>query len=171
MGLSVLPLWLLLPGLCAGNSLLPSRAFVLQSGLEGLALERRPLSLELLEEAGNLPLLLGSGFLGDLVELEPECRELLSAFANSSVRLTGCFVRSARPVRLCQNCYRQYREVTEQLQNITGTVKVRVCIFLKRDRPQWSRWATIRSPRLDRERTWDLGVLLCRLWSASCQFV
>ncbi|KAH0622195.1 hypothetical protein JD844_024294 [Phrynosoma platyrhinos] len=51
--------------------------------------------------------------------LEPECRELLAGFANSSVRLSGCLVRNARPVTLCQNCHRQFRELSQQMENIT----------------------------------------------------
>ncbi|XP_042295189.1 osteopetrosis-associated transmembrane protein 1 [Sceloporus undulatus] len=51
--------------------------------------------------------------------LEPECRQLLAGFANSSVRLSGCLVLNARPVTLCQKCHRQFREVTEQMENIT----------------------------------------------------
>ncbi|KAG6934632.1 osteopetrosis associated transmembrane protein 1, partial [Chelydra serpentina] len=93
-----------------------------QSGPEGWGLGggRRLLSLELLEEAEDLSLaLLGTGLPG---QLPPECRELLVGFANSSVRLTGCLVRSARPVRLCQSCYRHFQSVTEQLENITRAV-------------------------------------------------
>ncbi|XP_054837917.1 osteopetrosis-associated transmembrane protein 1 [Eublepharis macularius] len=118
---------LLLPGvllgLCSGDSLFPSRPFVLQSGQGGRGLGgwRLPLSLELLGEAEDLSLL-ASGPLRDLLELEPECRELLAAFADSSVELTGCLVRSARPVRLCQNCFRQFREMNEKLENITKAV-------------------------------------------------
>ncbi|XP_060093822.1 osteopetrosis-associated transmembrane protein 1 [Heteronotia binoei] len=110
-------------GLCSGDSLFPSRHFVLPSGQEGRALGgwRLPLSLELLDEAEDLSLL-GLESLWDLLELEPECRELLAAFANSSVKLTGCLVRSARPVRLCQNCYRQFREINSLLENITRAV-------------------------------------------------
>ncbi|KAB0393754.1 hypothetical protein E2I00_016140 [Balaenoptera physalus] len=33
----------------------------------------------------------------DLPDLDPECRELLLDFANSSAELTGCLVRGARP--------------------------------------------------------------------------
>ncbi|XP_034965177.2 osteopetrosis-associated transmembrane protein 1 [Zootoca vivipara] len=83
---------------------------------------RHPLSWELLE-AEDLASL-GSGLAGDLLDaqLEPECRELLAAFANSSATLTGCLARSARPVRLCQNCYRQFRDATEQYENIARAV-------------------------------------------------
>ncbi|XP_062980892.1 osteopetrosis-associated transmembrane protein 1 isoform X2 [Elgaria multicarinata webbii] len=115
---------LLLPGvllgLCAGENLLPNRSFLLQSGWEGTALGGRApaLSLEVLEAAAGDLSSLGSGLAGDL--LEPDCRELLAGFANSSVRLTDCLVRSARPVTLCQNCYRQYRDLTERFDNITG---------------------------------------------------
>ncbi|XP_024058375.1 osteopetrosis-associated transmembrane protein 1 isoform X1 [Terrapene carolina triunguis] len=112
----------LLLGLSAGQGLGSGRRPPPQSGPEGWALGggRRLLSLELLEEAEDLSLaLLGTGLPG---ELPPECRELLVGFANSSVRLTGCLVRSARPVRLCQSCYRHFQSVTEQLENITRAV-------------------------------------------------
>ncbi|XP_066469290.1 osteopetrosis-associated transmembrane protein 1 [Tiliqua scincoides] len=127
MGLAAL---LLLPpvllGLCAGDSVSPSRGFLLQSDLEAggaVGGRRRPLALELLDEAEDLSSL-APGLLGDLplLQLEPECRELLAAFANSSVRMIGCLVRSARPVKVCQNCYRLYHEVMEQLENITRVV-------------------------------------------------
>ncbi|KAM7172131.1 osteopetrosis-associated transmembrane protein 1 [Macrochelys suwanniensis] len=117
---------LLLPGsllgLSAGQGLGLGRRPPPQSGPEGWGLGggRRLLSLELLEEAEDLSLaLLGTGLPG---QLPPECRELLVGFANSSVRLTGCLVRSARPVRLCQSCYRHFQSVTEQLENITRAV-------------------------------------------------
>uniref|UniRef100_A0A7M4FR84 Osteoclastosis associated transmembrane protein 1 n=1 Tax=Crocodylus porosus TaxID=8502 RepID=A0A7M4FR84_CROPO len=63
--------------------------------------------------------LLGAALPGDL---EPECRELLAGFASSCAALSGCLVRSARPVRLCQSCYHTFRAVTEQLDNITRAV-------------------------------------------------
>lgn len=132
MGLATL---VLLPGvllgLCAGDGVFPRRGFSLQNDLElGMAVggRRRPLALELLDEADDLASL-GTGLLGDLLvrQPEPECRELLAAFANSSVKLIGCLVRSARPVKVCQNCYRQYHEVEEQLENISRVVGVRAC--------------------------------------------
>ncbi|KAF7254060.1 Osteopetrosis-associated transmembrane protein 1 [Varanus komodoensis] len=114
-------------GLCAGERLFPSRDVFLQSGWEGTALggrRRALLSLEVLEAAaGDVPWL-ASGLVGDLLEsqLEPDCRELLAGFANSSVRLTSCLIRNARPVTLCQNCYHQFRELKERFDNITGAV-------------------------------------------------
>ncbi|XP_043366707.1 osteopetrosis-associated transmembrane protein 1 isoform X2 [Dermochelys coriacea] len=128
MGPAARLLWLLLllsppPGLSARQSLgTGRRPPPPQSGPTGSALGggRRLLSLELLEEAEDLSLaLLGTGLPG---QLPPECRELLVGFANSSVRLAGCLVRSARPVRLCQSCYRHFQSVTEQLENITRAV-------------------------------------------------
>ncbi|CAM5132120.1 unnamed protein product [Natator depressus] len=113
---------LLLPGLSAGQSLGSGRRPPPQSGPKGWARGggRRLLSLELLEEAEDLSLaLLGTELPG---QLPPECRELLAGFANSSVRLAGCLVRSARPVRLCQSCYRHFQSVTEQLEKITRAV-------------------------------------------------
>ncbi|XP_077158741.1 osteopetrosis-associated transmembrane protein 1 [Paroedura picta] len=107
-------------GLCSADGLFPGRQWVQQS-VRALGGWRLPLSLELLDEAEDLSRL-GRESLGDLLELEPECRELLAAFASSSVALTGCLVRSARPVRLCQNCYRQFREINDQLENISRAV-------------------------------------------------
>ncbi|XP_067402662.1 osteopetrosis-associated transmembrane protein 1 [Emydura macquarii macquarii] len=117
----LLPLWLLL-GVSAGQGLGSGRRPPPQSGPEGQALgaRRRLLSVEQLEEAEDLSLaLLETGLPG---ELAPECRELLLGFANSSVGLAGCLVRSARPVRLCRSCYRHFQSVTEQLENITRAV-------------------------------------------------
>lgn len=74
----------------------------------------------LLEDASLA--LLGAALPGDL---EPECQELLAGFATSCAALSGCLVRSARPVRLCQSCYGLFRAVTEQLDNITRAVGVR----------------------------------------------
>nr|XP_008119023.2 PREDICTED: osteopetrosis-associated transmembrane protein 1 [Anolis carolinensis] len=85
-------------GLCAAQSPFPAAAGRLEE-------EERSPWLELL-------LLLRP-------EVEPECRELLAGFANSSVRISGCLVRHARSVTVCQNCYRPFREVTEQLENIS----------------------------------------------------
>ncbi|KAJ6651335.1 hypothetical protein lerEdw1_021067 [Lerista edwardsae] len=124
MGLATL---VLLPGvllgLCAGDVVFPRRGVSLQNDLEGMAVggRRHPLALELLDEAEDLASL-GTGLLGDLPVPEPECRELLAAFANSSVKMISCLVRSARPVKVCQNCYRQYHEVEEQLENISRVV-------------------------------------------------
>lgn len=112
---------LLLPGvllgLCAGESLIPGRHLLLQSGLEEIVLGGRhrawPLALEDLSS-------LESGFLGVLQEpqLDPECKELLNGFANSSIRLASCLIQSSRPVTLCQNCYHQFGEVMQQFENI-----------------------------------------------------
>ncbi|XP_074043392.1 osteopetrosis-associated transmembrane protein 1 [Macrotis lagotis] len=76
-------------------------------------LEAHDLSLSLLRGPGLGPLSLPPPP-PDLPELEPECRELLLAFAEGSAELTGCLVRSARPVRLCQSCFRLFGQVTSQ---------------------------------------------------------
>uniref|UniRef100_A0A8D0GPM1 Osteoclastosis associated transmembrane protein 1 n=1 Tax=Sphenodon punctatus TaxID=8508 RepID=A0A8D0GPM1_SPHPU len=115
---------LLLPGLVlglsSGQSLFPGRRSQPQSSPEERVpgTRRRLLSLELMEEAEDLSLSLS----GELAGLEPECKELLLGFANSSLQLTGCLARNARPVRLCQSCYRHFLRVTEQLENITRAV-------------------------------------------------
>ncbi|NP_001164793.1 osteopetrosis-associated transmembrane protein 1 precursor [Oryctolagus cuniculus] len=81
-------------------------------------LEAEDLSLSLLRGGGLGPLWLPS----DLPELDPECRELLLDFANSSAELTGCLVRSARPVRLCQTCYPLFQQVVSKMDNISRAV-------------------------------------------------
>lgn len=60
----------------------------------------------------------------DLPDLDPECREMLLDFANSSAELTGCLVRSARPVRLCQTCYPLFQQVAGKMDNISRAVGV-----------------------------------------------
>ncbi|XP_069344403.1 osteopetrosis-associated transmembrane protein 1 [Eulemur rufifrons] len=81
-------------------------------------LEVEDLSLSLLQGGGLGPLMLPP----DLPDLDPECRELLLDFANGSAELTGCLVRSARPVRLCQNCYPLFQQVVSKMDNISRAV-------------------------------------------------
>lgn len=84
-------------------------------------LEVQDLTLSLLQGRGLGPLSL---LPPDLPDLEPECRELLMDFANSSAELTGCMVRSARPVRLCQTCYPLFQQVASKMDNISRNVGV-----------------------------------------------
>uniref|UniRef100_A0A452QIJ0 Osteoclastogenesis associated transmembrane protein 1 n=1 Tax=Ursus americanus TaxID=9643 RepID=A0A452QIJ0_URSAM len=81
-------------------------------------LEVEDLSLTLLQGGRLGPLSLPP----DLPDLDPECRELLLDFANSSAELTGCLVRSARPVRLCQTCYPLFQQVANKMDNISRAV-------------------------------------------------
>lgn len=60
----------------------------------------------------------------DLPDLDPECRELLLDFASSAAQLTGCLVRGARPVRLCQTCYPLFQQVASKMDNISRAVGV-----------------------------------------------
>lgn len=83
-------------------------------------LEVEDLSLSLLQGGRLGPLSLPP----DLPDLDPECRELLLDFANSSAELTGCLVRSARPVRLCQTCYPLFQQVVSKMDNISQAVGV-----------------------------------------------
>ncbi|ELW50084.1 Osteopetrosis-associated transmembrane protein 1 [Tupaia chinensis] len=83
-------------------------------------LEVEDLSLSLLQGGGLGPLSLPP----DLPELDPECRERLLDFANSSAELTGCLVRSARPVRLCQTCHLLFQQVVVKMDNISRAVGV-----------------------------------------------
>lgn len=84
-------------------------------------LEVQDLTLTLLQGGGLGPLSL---LPRDLPDLEPECRELLMDFANSSAELTACMVRSARPVRLCQTCYPLFQQVAVKMDNISRNVGV-----------------------------------------------
>lgn len=84
-------------------------------------LEVQDLTLSLLQGGGLGPLSL---LPPDLPDLEPECRELLMDFANSSAELTACMVRSARPVRLCQTCYPLFQQVAIKMDNISRNVGV-----------------------------------------------
>lgn len=84
-------------------------------------LEVQDLTLSLLQGGGLGPLSL---LPPDLPDLEPECRELLMDFANSSAELTGCLVRSARPVRLCQTCYPLFQQVASKMDNINRNIGV-----------------------------------------------
>ncbi|XP_020025692.1 osteopetrosis-associated transmembrane protein 1 isoform X2 [Castor canadensis] len=81
-------------------------------------LEVEDLTLSLLQGRGVGPLSLPP----DLPDLDPECRDLLLDFANSSAELTGCLVRSARPVRLCQTCYPLFQQVASKMDNISRAV-------------------------------------------------
>ncbi|XP_037376076.1 osteopetrosis-associated transmembrane protein 1 [Talpa occidentalis] len=80
--------------------------------------EVEDLSLTLLQGGRLGPLSLPS----DLTELDPECQALLLDFANSSVELTGCLVRHARPVRLCQKCYTPFQQVASKMDSISRAV-------------------------------------------------
>lgn len=123
---SLLPRLLLVPLLWSGLALgaLPrggSPQRVLYDLLsEQQLLEAEDLSLTLLQGGRLGPLSLPPG----LPDLDPECRELLLDFANSSAELTGCIVRGARPVRLCQTCFPLFQQVASKMDNISRAVGV-----------------------------------------------
>lgn len=79
-------------------------------------------------DAEDLALALGPGgapgtLPRDLPDLDPACRELLLDFARSSAELTGCLVRSARPVRICQACFPLFQQVVVKMDNISRAVE------------------------------------------------
>ncbi|XP_047415623.1 osteopetrosis-associated transmembrane protein 1 [Sciurus carolinensis] len=115
--LLVLPLWsrLALGALPFGSS---SRRVLFDLLSEQQLLEVEDLTVSLLQGGGLGPLTLPP----DLPNLDPECQELLLDFANSSAELTGCLVRSARPVRLCQTCYLLFQQVVSKMDNISRAV-------------------------------------------------
>uniref|UniRef100_A0A8C5QNV5 Osteopetrosis-associated transmembrane protein 1 n=1 Tax=Leptobrachium leishanense TaxID=445787 RepID=A0A8C5QNV5_9ANUR len=47
----------------------------------------------------------------DLTDEPDDCKTLLLEFANSSATLSGCLVRYARPVRICQQCYKDFGQL------------------------------------------------------------
>ncbi|XP_069830908.1 osteopetrosis-associated transmembrane protein 1 [Dendropsophus ebraccatus] len=73
--------------------------------------------------------------------LDPtQCLPLLHEFANSSATLSSCLVSMARPVRLCQHCYKEYVQlkatmdkIGRPLQNSTVSCST---ILLQSDRVQ-----------------------------------
>ncbi|CAK6446716.1 unnamed protein product [Pipistrellus nathusii] len=120
----------LLPGLLLAPLLWPGLALGTLAAdgsprrvLDDLLSEQQWLDVEDLSLA-----LLRGGRLGprslppDLPDLDPECRDLLLDFANSSAELTGCLVRGARPVRLCQTCYPLFQQVASKMDNISRAV-------------------------------------------------
>ncbi|KAJ8355660.1 hypothetical protein SKAU_G00184540 [Synaphobranchus kaupii] len=54
------------------------------------------------------------------LEVSDYCRELLNIFAQRYVLYVNCLVSSARPVKVCQNCYIQYRNLKEIYNNISS---------------------------------------------------
>lgn len=124
--------WLLLPRLLLVRLLWSGLALgTLPSGSSSHRVLYDLLSEQQLLEVEDLSLtLLQGGRLGpqslppDLPDLDPECRELLLDFANSSAELTGCLVRGARPVRLCQTCYPLFQQVASKMDNISRAVGV-----------------------------------------------
>ncbi|KAI1895739.1 hypothetical protein AGOR_G00109590 [Albula goreensis] len=60
-----------------------------------------------------------SAFPEDL-ELSDYCRELLHIFSQRYVSYVNCLVPSARPVKICQNCYIQYNNLKEIYANISS---------------------------------------------------
>ncbi|XP_064196500.1 osteopetrosis-associated transmembrane protein 1 [Anguilla rostrata] len=60
-----------------------------------------------------------SAFPEDL-EVSDYCRELLKIFALRYVWYVNCLVSSARPVKICQNCYLEYSDLQEIYKNISS---------------------------------------------------
>ncbi|KAM4816612.1 osteopetrosis-associated transmembrane protein 1 [Urocitellus parryii] len=115
--LLLLPLWsrLALGALPLGSS---PRRILLDLLSQQQLLEVEDLTISLLRGGGLGPLTLPP----DLPNLDPECQELLLDFANSSAELTGCLVRSARPVRICQSCHLLFQQVVSKMDNISRSV-------------------------------------------------
>lgn len=113
-------LWsgLALATLAAGGS--PRRVLLHDLLSEPQLLEAEDWSLTLLRGGRRGPQSLPP----DLPDLDPECRDLLRDFAHSSAELTGCLVRGARPVRLCQTCYPLFQQVAGKMDNISRAVGV-----------------------------------------------
>ncbi|XP_064412370.1 osteopetrosis-associated transmembrane protein 1 [Latimeria chalumnae] len=59
----------------------------------------------------------------DQLELDERCRQLLQDFADSGMAFTGCILRHARPVRLCQACFSSFLTLSDKYKNITKDVE------------------------------------------------
>ncbi|KAM8952980.1 osteopetrosis-associated transmembrane protein 1 [Pelodytes ibericus] len=55
----------------------------------------------------------------ELSEDPAVCTQLRLEFANRSAALSGCLVENARPVRLCQGCYKEYAQLGAVMDKIT----------------------------------------------------
>ncbi|CAH2252298.1 osteopetrosis-associated transmembrane 1 [Pelobates cultripes] len=56
----------------------------------------------------------------DLSKDPDVCIQLLHEFANSSAALSGCLVKYARPVRICQGCHTEYVYLKAVMDKITS---------------------------------------------------
>lgn len=53
-----------------------------------------------------------------------QCVPLLHEFANNSATLSNCLVTMARPVRLCQHCYKEYAQLKVTMSKIGNPEQV-----------------------------------------------
>ncbi|XP_077145718.1 osteopetrosis-associated transmembrane protein 1 [Ranitomeya variabilis] len=51
-----------------------------------------------------------------------QCAQLLEEFANNSATLINCLVSMARPVRLCQHCYKEYGQLKATMSKIGNPI-------------------------------------------------
>lgn len=71
------------------------------------------------EEDPSAPFLLLSAFPDDL-EVSDYCSELLRLFGQRYVAYVNCLVPSARPVKVCQNCFGAYGSLVTTYMNISS---------------------------------------------------
>ncbi|XP_075718359.1 osteopetrosis-associated transmembrane protein 1 [Rhinoderma darwinii] len=123
---------LLLVGVCMGTEwILDDAQGAANSDLISRALWAEELSLSLLPSYSLAP--------------EPmpdplQCIPLLHEFANNSAALSNCLVNMARPVRLCQHCYKENSQLKATMSKIgnpvqNGTVSCST-VLLRSDRVQ-----------------------------------
>ncbi|KAG8582411.1 hypothetical protein GDO81_008038 [Engystomops pustulosus] len=122
----------LVTGLCMGTQwLLDDTQGAADSELIPRALWAEQLSLSLLPAYSLAP---------DPTPDPSQCIPLLHEFANNSAILSNCLVSMARPVRLCQHCYKEYAQLQATMRKIgspvqNGTVSCST-ILLRSDRVQ-----------------------------------
>uniref|UniRef100_A0A3B1J0U4 Osteoclastosis associated transmembrane protein 1 n=2 Tax=Astyanax mexicanus TaxID=7994 RepID=A0A3B1J0U4_ASTMX len=81
----------------------------------------RPLSPLLAEPSGpGLPSLHLAAKFPDDLEVSESCVEMLRLFGERYVAAVNCLVSSARPVRVCQNCYQAYSSFNDIYTNISS---------------------------------------------------
>lgn len=59
--------------------------------------------------------------------LPDNCENLLLSFANKTAKFTQCIITNARPITVCENCVKEYKNVVteyEHIQNVSIVIKL-----------------------------------------------
>ncbi|KAM3929879.1 osteopetrosis-associated transmembrane protein 1 [Leptodactylus fuscus] len=123
---------LVLAGVCMGTEwLLEDTPMAADADLMARALWAEQLSLSLLPAYSLAP---------DPTPDPSQCTPLLHEFANISATLSNCLVSMARPVRLCQHCYKEYAQLKATMSKIGNPIQNSTVscstILLRSDRVQ-----------------------------------
>ncbi|KAB5517226.1 hypothetical protein PHYPO_G00187280 [Pangasianodon hypophthalmus] len=80
--------------------------------------ERKP---PVFKENSYFPSVSLSASFSEELEVSDHCMVLLHDFGQRYASLASCLVSNARPVKVCQNCYREYNSFQEIYTNISNT--------------------------------------------------